>query len=264
VSAYKTIDVVRDGPWCTIWFNQPERRNPLSGQLIAEILDALADVRDDRTLRAITFRGHGKVFSAGGDLKQFLAYNKSGDREPVKAVSREIATLLDAVANQPQLTIALVHGAAVAGGLGLMCACDYVLAHETTKFTFTETAIGVTPAQIAPFVLNRLGRREAHRLMLTAAVIRGHDALELGLVDEIGLSIGQLEAQEQKLRAQMMKTAPSAVATLKELLRDLPGKPRAQQVELAAENFTTALLSDEAREGVESFFEKRKPSWADT
>ena len=261
MSGYATIETVREGGWLTIWFDQPERRNPLSGELVAEMLDALENVLDDRTVRGIVFRGRGKVFSAGGDLKQFLAYNTAGEREPVKAVSREIATLLDAVANQPQVTVAAVHGAAVAGGLGLVCACDYVIAETGTKFALTETAIGLTPAQIAPFVINRIGMRDARRLMLTASRFGVEESADIGLIDEV--ADGDMDARLERLFAQVRTAAPGAIANLKGLLRDLPGKSRSQQVELAADSFTDALLSDEAREGVESFFDKRKPRWAE-
>ena len=261
MNGYATIEAVRDGGRLTIWFNQPERRNPLSGQLVAETLDVLASVRDDRTVRGIVFRGRGKVFSAGGDLKQFLAYNTAGEREPVKSVSREIATLLDAVANQPQVTVAAVHGAAVAGGLGLVCACDYVIAETGTKFALTETAIGLTPAQIAPFVINRIGMRDARRLMLTASRFGMEEGLDIGLIDEV--ADGDMDARLERLFDQVRAAAPGAIANLKELLRDLPGKSRPEQVEIAADSFTDALLSDEAREGVESFFDKRKPRWAE-
>ena len=261
MSGYATIEAVREGGWLTIWFNQPERRNPLSGELVAETLNALESVREDRSIRGIVFRGRGKVFSAGGDLKQFLAYNATAEREPVKAVSREIATLLDAVANQPQVTVAAVHGAAVAGGLGLVCACDYVIAEAGTKFALTETAIGLTPAQIAPFVINRVGMRDARRLMLTASRFGTEEGTVIGLVDEV--ADGDMDARLERLFEQVRTAAPGAIANLKALLRELPGRSRPEQVELAADSFTDALLSEEAREGVESFFEKRKPRWTE-
>jgi isohexenylglutaconyl-CoA hydratase len=248
--------------WGTIWFNQPEMRNPMSDAMVAETIDALAHAATDRSIRGITLRGRGKVFSAGGNLKQFADdFQASGDRAPVLTMSRGAAAILDAVANQPQLTVAMVHGAAVAGGLGIVCACDYVIAHETTKFTLTETMIGLTPAQIAPFVINKLGYNTAKRLMLTAAILRGHEAHELGLIDKLCTGQMMMNAEEIKLRQQMLKTAPGAVASLKQLLRELPGKSRQEQINLAADNFTDCLLSDEAVEGIASFFEKRQPSW---
>ena len=100
------INTERDGGWMTIWLNEPERRNPLSGALLEETLRVLAEVRDDRSVRGIVFRGRGRVFSAGGDLRQFQEFNRAGKREPVLAKSREIARLLDAVAEAPQITVA--------------------------------------------------------------------------------------------------------------------------------------------------------------
>ena len=252
-----------EGGWLTIWFNEPERRNPLSGALLEETLGVLAEVRGDRSVRGIVFRGRGSVFSAGGDLRQFQEFNRAGEREPVLAKSREIARLLDAVAEAPQITVAMVHGAAVAGGLGLVCACDYVVATEDTKFGFSETRIGLTPAQIAPFVLRRLGERVGRRLMLTAATFRGREAAEFGLVDEVVGTDAELDARVAAFRGRVSGAAPDAVAGLKALLRDLSGLSREAQVERAAENFADSLLSDEAAEGMASFFEKRKPGWSE-
>ena len=256
------VDTERDGGWLTVWFNEPERRNPLTGALLEETLGVLAGVREDRSVRGVVFRGRGKVFSAGGDLRQFREFNLAGEREPVLAKSREIARLLDAVAEAPQITVAAVHGAAVAGGLGLVCACDYVVATEDAKFGFSETRIGLTPAQIAPFVLRRLGERVGRRLMLSAATFQGREAAEFGLVDEVVASEAELDARVAAFRERASGVAPGAVAGLKALLRDVPGLPREAQVERAAENFADSLLSDEAAEGMASFFEKRKPGWA--
>ena len=257
------VETERHSGWLTVWFSEPERRNPLSGALLEETLGVLEGVREDRSVRGIVFRGRGRVFSAGGDLRQFQGYNAAGEREPVLAKSREIARLLDAVAEAPQFTVAAVHGAAVAGGLGVVCACDYVIATEDAKFGFSETRIGLTPAQIAPFVLRRLGARVGRRLMLTAATFRGREAEELGLVDEVVGSEAELDGKLAELRAQVSGAAPGAVAGLKRLLGELPGLSREAEVERAAENFADSLLSDEAAEGVASFFEKRKPRWAE-
>lgn len=262
MSAYATIEVEREGGWATLWFDRPERRNALSGRLVEETLDALARVRDDRSLRGLTFRGRGKVFSAGGDLKQFLAHNQGGEREPVMETSREIAALLDAVAAQPQVTVARVHGAAVAGGLGLMCACDHAMADAAATFALTETTLGLAPAQIAPFVIDRVGARTARRLMLSAATLRGEAALEAGLVDAVAVSDAEMDAREEAFRDAVRRAAPGAVANLKALLRALPGRSRAEQVELAAASFADALLSAEAREGIAAFFDRRAPTWA--
>ena len=263
------IETVREpmpsgfGDWMTIWFAQPEMRNPMTDEMVAETVAALEAVREDRTLRGITLRGQGGVFSAGGNLRQFAEDFQTGhDREPILAMSRGAARILDTVATQPQVTVALVEGAAVAGGLGMVCACDLVIAQASAKFALTETMIGLTPAQIAPFVMARLGERTARRLMLTAARFDGDEAFALGLADYTGAEATDLEVHEMAVRGQIANTAPGAIAALKALLRELPGRTREEQIELAAANFADRMVSDEAKEGIASFFEKRRPAWA--
>ena len=257
------IEQAREGGWLTIWFNQPDMRNPMTDEMVGETIAALHAVRDDRTVRGVTLRGRGGVFSAGGNLRQFVdEFQDRDDREATMRMSRGAARILDAVRDTPQVTVALVEGAAVAGGLGIVCACDLVVVERRAVFALSETRLGLTPAQISPFVVEKLGMQIARRLMLTAARFGGQDALEMGLADYIGDTVEELEAHEQAIRKQVMITAPGAVAALKRLLRELPGKSREAQIELAAENFTNAMLSAEGKEGVAAFFNKQKPSWA--
>ena len=125
----------------------------------------------------------------------------------------------------------------------------------------TETAIGITPAQISPFVIQKLGYATGRRLMLTAARFNGAESHDLGFADFIADDVAGLEAIEMQLRKQVLGAAPGAVAATKELLGQIAGKPRDEVIRLAAENFADRMVSDEAKEGVASFFEKRKPNW---
>jgi isohexenylglutaconyl-CoA hydratase len=251
--------------WLSIWFNQPENRNALSAELTGDLMAVLSAVRDDRSVRGITLRGRGGVFCAGADLKAFSSgHNSAGgpSREAVIENSKRGAMMFDAVNTMPQVVIAIVEGAAMAGGFGMACCCDVVICEAGAKFAMTETAIGLSPAQISPFVIKKLGLATARRLMLTAARFDGREAANLGFADFVAEGAEALEKIETQIKSQVLKCAPGAIADTKALILAQPGMTRAEVVQAAAENFAGRMLSDEAREGVASFVEKRKPRWA--
>lgn len=262
----KALETELDKGWLTLWFNQPESRNALSAELTADLRAVLNAVRDDRTVRGITLRGRGGTFCAGGDLKAFSAgFGAQGDeaRAAIIDLSKSGAAIFDTVNSMPQVVIAVIEGAAMAGGLGLACCADVVIADADAKFAFTETAIGLTPAQIAPFVIQKAGYATARRLMLTAARFKGEEAQSLGLVDFVAEDAEALASLEAGIRHQVLGCAPGAVADIKQLILDLPMLDRDGQIDAAAKNFAGRLLSEEGQEGVLSFIEKRKPRWAE-
>lgn len=261
----KYIEVEREGAWMTLWFNQPEKRNPLTDEAMAELKSVFKVLRNDRSVRGVTLRGRGGVFCAGGDLKSFKSdFQSSANRGAIMEMSRGVADFLDGFNSLPQVTISLVEGAAVAGGFGLVCCSDIVICEASAKFSMSETMIGLSPAQIAPFVIQRIGYATARRLMLTGARFTGAEAVPLGLADFAGETQAELIKYEGSIRQQVRRCAPGAVADTKALLIALPELSRDVAVEAAADNFTGRMLSDEAKEGLASFFEKRKPHWAET
>jgi len=248
--------------WLTLWFNRPESRNALTTEVTSEMRRVFEAVRDDRTVRGITLRGRGGVFCAGGDIKSFKAVSAAGEqRDTVLAMSRgagELMALLDAM---PQVTIALIEGAATAGGFGIACCCDVVVCEEAASFGMTEAMIGLSPAQIAPYVLQRLGHANGRRLMLTAGRFQGTDALRLGFADFVGPDRASLEQIEERIRTDVLKCAPGAIADTKRLILALPELDREQRIEVAAHTFADRFSSEEGREGIASFVEKRRPAW---
>jgi isohexenylglutaconyl-CoA hydratase len=218
--------------WLTIWFNQPESRNALSAELTGDLMAVLTAVRDDRTVRGITLRGRGGVFCAGADLKAFNSGHKSAggpSRETVIENSKRGAVMFDAVNTMPQVVIAIVEGAAMAGGFGMACCCDVVICDANARFA--------------------------------AARFDGREAANLGFADFVAEGSEALEKIEMQIRSQVLKCAPGAIADTKALILAQPGMNRAQIVQAAAENFAGRMLSEEAKEGVASFVEKRKPRW---
>ncbi len=261
---YEKIICERDGGWMTIWFNSPENRNALSRQLTTEFMSALKAIKDDKTIRGVTLRGKGGVFCAGGDLKGFFA-DQSGDdpKAGFKKMNREAGDLFDLVMGLPQVVVVYVQGAAIAGGLGLMCCADIIIVEKNAKFSLTETMIGIAPAQIAPIVVARTGLPIARRIMLTGARFLGEDTPDYNLSDYVVENEADYEAILKNLKKGIYQCAPGAIGLTKEILMATAHLDREGQKDFAAEKFADAITSDEGREGIASFVGKRKPSWAE-
>ena len=262
---YNTIDLERDRDWLTIWFNRPDVRNALSSEMREELCDIFTLLKDTPDIRGITMRGRGGVFCAGGDIKEFKAGLQGGkqDMADVARTSRRNGEFFDMINETPQVGVMLVEGAAMAGGLGIVCCGDIVVVTEDAKFAMTETSIGIPPAQIAPFVAERLGLKTTRRLMLTASRFDGKEAQKLGLTDYLVKDCAHMDQIETDIIKQVRKCAPGANAVTKKIALATRHADRATITELAGEEFARCMLSDEGREGVASFLEKRKPYWAE-
>ena len=258
------IELTLQDGWLQIVLNRPESRNALSAELAGELVRVLEAVRDNRAVRGISIRGRGGVFCAGADLKAFAAIEAAGDaaQSMAKNLSHAGAHLFRLIDTAPQVTVALIEGAAMAGGFGLACACDLAAATDSTRFALTETRIGLTPAQIAPYVLRRLGRNTGRRLMLLGSVFDGAEAERIGLVDHLVSDDAGLDAFEQAVREQVLACAPGAVAATKEVIAASALLSPEDLAQLAAERFAAGLVGPEGREGVASFLQRRPPSWA--
>jgi len=261
----KTLEIELAADWLTIRLNRPKRRNALSDRMVEELARLLEHVAPRRSIRGITLRGNGGVFCAGGDLGGFQRDFQTGDGSlaQIEAASLRAGALFQRLNTMPQVVVALVEGAAMAGGLGLVCAADIVAVTQDAKFALTEVTLGLPPAQIAPFVVARLGLRTARRLMLTAARFDGVAALEMGLADFATETAAGLDVIEAKLRKSVHQCAPGAVAMTKGIIlkTDTAG-PKEMRAHAAA-HFARAMISDEGREGIAAFLQKRKPRWAD-
>ena len=253
-----------DGGWLTIWLNRPDAANALSRELIEELIAVLSAVAEDGGIRGITLRGRGGVFCAGGDLKGFKASLQDPEHAANGIVesSRRAGALFARLDTMPQVVVMLVEGAAMAGGLGMVCAGDVVVVTEDARFALTETRLGIPPAQIAPFVVRRIGLAAARRIMLTGAQFRGEQALALGIADYVADDAAQLASLEAGIRADVLRCAPRANAVTKELVLAAGSQAPEVMQEIAARSFAECLLSDEGREGIASFIEKRKPRWS--
>ena len=248
--------------WLTIWLNRPEARNALSQDMSDELMATLDHAANDPSLRGVSLRGSNGVFCAGGDLKGFQNALQVQAVDAVEAVSRRAGQLFERIQTLPQVVLMLVDGPAMAGGMGMVCAGDVVVATGAASFALTEATLGLPPAQIAPYVVARLGLRTARRLMLTAARIDALEAERIGLVDFLVPDVAALEAKESEIRRAVMRCAPGANAVTKDIVLATARLNTAEMQAYAAQGFARCMLGDEGREGVASFLEKRKPAWA--
>ena len=252
------------GSVLTIWFNRPEARNALSAAMVEELEAVLDATRDDRGLRTIILRGKGGFFCAGGDIKGFRSglQDSGPSRDEVARENRSFGSLMIKLNEQPQAVIVLVEGAAIGGGLGLACVGDVTIVTRDARFRLSETSLGIPPAQIAPFVTERVGLTQARRLMLTGARFEGAEAVQYGIGHILAEDSADMEAKCAEVLAQIAMCAPGANATTKRIVFETTRLPRAQALDFAALGFADCMLSAEGREGVSAFIEKRKPNWA--
>lgn len=251
----------RAGSVLKIWLNRPESKNALSAEMTDELQQVLDAVRDDRSIRTIVLRGKGGVFCAGGDIKGFKSGMQAVDADTVAKSNRSFGHFMAKLNEQPQVVIALVEGAAIGGGLGLACVADVTLVTADARFRLSETSLGIPPAQIAPFVTERVGLTQARRLMLTGARFKGEEALALGIAHGVAADIADLEAQCEVILEQIKACAPGANAVTKSILFESLRRPRSEVLDFASQGFAQCMLSEEGLEGVAAFVEKRNASW---
>lgn len=216
------------------------------------------------SLRALVLRGSGGVFCAGGDIKAFRqSFQGTGDAEAIATANRRYGALLERIDNLPLLVIAAVEGAAMGGGVGLAAAADLVIATSDTKFSLSETTLGLPPAQIAPFVTARVGRHVARRLMLTAYRFDAQIAASFGLADSVVSDSDKLDSAIDGALELVRRCAPEANAMTKSLVNAAASMALGEVLDHSAVRFAEAMLGSEAKQGVSAFLNRSKPSWAE-
>jgi len=243
-----------------VWLNRPEVRNAMNGVLIGELCEAVLRATEDEEVRVILLAGRGKAFCAGADL-DWMKKARAMSVEEARADSAGLARLLRLLYESPKPTVARVHGAAFAGGMGLVAACDIAVASTETRFCLSELKLGLIPAMISPYVIKAIGERQARRYFLSAEVFEAAEAWRIGLVQEIAQE-AELDAAVNALLGQLLAAGPRAVAHCKRLIADVASRPIDDA--LAAETarrIAEIRVSDEAQKGIAAFFEKRPPAW---
>lgn len=236
---------------------RPERRNALSRALVAG-LHAIFTTSPPSGTRAIVLEGQGQVFCAGADITEFASAAETGHAE---ADANGLADLLAAIAACPLPVVIRVHGAAFGGAVGLLCAADIVVAADDTRFSLSEARIGLVPAVIAPYVIAALGPREAKARMLLAAPFDAQEALRIGLVHRV-VPASDLDTALDDVVTSLVQGAPGAHKAIKWLVPRLIGADNGAARQITVDLLIERLKSDEGREGLRAFLEKRPPAWA--
>lgn len=271
--AYETLALRRDGGVLHVTLNRPHSRNAMTMAMVRELRTVLADAKQAGDVRVLVLRGAGGHFCAGADLNDMAAARQRAMRsdddkrppepaaDPVAEISARFGELCVAWADTGLATVAVLEGTVMGGGFGLACVVDVAIASDTALFRLPETSLGVVPAQIAPFLVERLGYAEAKRLAVTGGTIDARQALALRLVHEVHVP----DAVDDALRrvvGEILRCAPGAVSATKALLSRARFTPPVELVRDAAAVFSRSTRSAEGIEGTAAFVAKRKPKWA--
>ncbi|WP_425039570.1 crotonase/enoyl-CoA hydratase family protein [Primorskyibacter sp. S187A] len=260
---YQTLSFTCDAKGiATLTLARPDKHNAMSGEMLEEIADAASLLKGRSDVRVVVLAAEGRSFCAGGDLAWMRAQFEADD-ETRRRESAKVAGALLALDHLPQPLIGKVQGNAFGGGLGLMAVCDAVVAVETAVFGFTETRLGVIPANIGPFVVRRMGPGPARRVLMSARTFDAVEAQSLGLVSRV-VARDALEAAVEGEAEPYLSCAPGAVAETKALLRDLGYGVDQAQVDLAIEALAHRWRTQEAQDGIAAFFAKTPPPWKQT
>lgn len=244
-----------------ITLNRPQSRNAMSLQMVDELRSVLEATGDDRAIRALVIGGADGHFCAGGDIKDMAGARAQG-AGAYRDLNRAFGSLLQAVQHAPQVVVTVLQGAVLGGGFGLACVSDIAIADHQAQFGLPETSLGLLPAQIAPFVVQRIGLTQARRLALTAARFNGTEALRLGLVHFVEQDPQALAERLDEVLAQVLCCAPGANAVTKQLLLASATQPSDELLDQAALWFAEAVTGAEGTEGTVAFMQKRKPGWS--
>ena len=267
---YGHIRAEQFGAVLNVTLNRPESRNAMSLQMVAELQQVLrtaeAAAGTPHAARVVVVRGEGGHFCAGADLKDMAGarmrsmQRAPGEPDPIAEVNAEFGRLCAAYANTPLAVVALLEGTVMGGGFGLACVADVAIASDTASFRLPETSLGVVPAQIAPFLVERLGYSQAKRLAVTGGRLDAAAALGLGLVHEVATTDG-LQIALDKVLADILACAPGALAATKALMQRARFAPARELVQDAAAIFAQSAQGPEGIEGMTAFIQKRKPNW---
>src|SRR5215471_1027262 len=250
------ILIEKQTPQVTIvTLNRPERRNALTIELLSELSAAIKIASDEQQERVLILRGSGASFCTGLDLKE------AADQTKAHATAEMVANTLLTVSQTRLVTVAAVHGAAVAGGAGIMSACDFVVAGEKTKIGYPEVRRGLVAGLVMTFLRRQVGERNMRELLFSGELIDAARAKEIALVNRV-VAPEDVMNEAKKFAASVLQGAPGALAQTKRLVEELWWHSVKGDVDLALKYHMQARESDEAREGIAAFNEKRNPSWA--
>jgi len=255
-----SVRVARDGPIARVALSRPEARNAFDDGLIGELTAAFLSFVEDRETRVVLLSGEGPVFCAGADaawMRKAGSYSRAENEEDAGRMAR----MFRAIDACPRPVIALVQGAAIGGGVGLAAAADIAIAAEGTVFSLAEVKLGILPSVISPYVLRAIGPRQARHLFLTGDRFDAAEARRIGLVHEV-VPAGELEEAGARKAASLLTSGPEAMEAAKKLIAEVAGQKPEDAMPLTVRTLAERRASEEAKEGLTAFLEKRSPNWA--
>ena len=262
----ETLIVQQHGAVLHVTLNRPEQRNAMSAQMLNELIEVFAQIKDDLSIRAVVLRGAGGHFCAGGDIKDMAALRmaaaQAASNQPYIAFNRLFGTLIETVNHAPQIVVAVLEGAVLGGGFGLACVSDLAISFDNAQFGLPETGLGVIPAQIAPFVVQRIGITQARRVALLGLRFNGAEAVRLGIAHTLVSDEATLQTELNAALQQIQRAAPNASRVTKALLHQVAATDLSGLLDQAAVQFAEAVGSAEGMEGTMAFVQKRLPNWA--
>jgi methylglutaconyl-CoA hydratase len=256
--AYKTIQLAVEGKVATLTLNRPEKRNAISFELIDDLLRALEEVAESDAMILI-LTGAGKAFCSGMDLENLKTLIGRSPEQNLQD-SQTMVRLFRSLYEFPKPTIAAVNGAAIAGGTGLALLCDFTFATPDAKFGYTEVRIGFVPAIVSTFLLRQIGEKQARNLLLTGRIFSAEEAARMGLITEI-VPADQLMTRAREMASLLLENSSASLLATKKLLNDHARAEIDAQIEEAVRSNAAIRLTEDFREGISSFLEKRKPVW---
>jgi len=246
-----------------ITLNRPDKHNAFNADVIATLSDMFETLRANEGVRIVFLRGAGKSFSAGADLEWMKAsalFTEADNEEDAMA----LATMLKRLYDLPQMTVALVHGAAMGGGAGLLAACDVGVVMKDAQIRFSEVRLGLTPATISPYVVRAIGPKWARALFVSGEGFDGAFAGQIGLAQFVTETDEEMVAMEEHLATLAFSTAPGAVADAKTLVDEVAGREIDHGLAVhTAKAIARRRACEEGQEGLAAFLERRKPVWAE-
>jgi len=259
MSVAEQLTIERAGPVARVWLNRPEAHNALSPELCASLTEAFHTLAHDDAVRIVVLGGRGPSFCAGADVAAMKA-SSTASFEDNLAEARRLGGMFAAIADFPKPVVGRVHGNVLGGGVGLVCACDIVVAADDARIGLTEVRLGILPALISPYVIRRLGDRAARELMLTGERFDAATALRVGMVHHV-VPVAELDARVSERISALLAGAPHAQRRIKMLLELWSDSTWEEYRAGLPRVLAEVRAGEEARDGLSAFLEKRKPKW---
>jgi methylglutaconyl-CoA hydratase len=253
------IEIEREGPVARVWFNRPDVHNALSPDLGAALIEALRTLAHDDAIRVLVLGGRGPSFCAGADIGIMKA-SADASFDANLAEAERLGGMFGALADFPKPVVCRAHGGVYGGGVGFVCACDIAVAGDDARFGLTEVRLGILPALISPYVIRRLGDRQARELMLTGERFDAATALRVGLVHHV-VPVAELDARVAERVGMLLAGGPHAQTRIKMLLEHWADVGWEEYRAGLPRTLAEIRTGGEAKDGLAAFFEKRKPRW---